>query len=100
MHIIVYISWYECFSNFFLQLLNAKMVGVSFFLNFGKFSLCLQIHFEPIYMGDNGQKVPCRFFDMPGIDENDIIKEDELNKIINGQIKLNNEVRTSLKTLI
>lgn len=51
-----------------------------------------KIHLEPIYIGDNGQKVPCRFFDMPGIDENDIIKKDELNKILNGEIKLNDEI--------
>lgn len=49
-------------------------------------------------MGDNGQKVPCRFFDMPGIREKDIINEDTLNKIFNGEIKLKDEVSTSLKT--
>lgn len=28
-------------------------------------------------MGDKGPKVPCRFFYMPGIDEEEIIKKDE-----------------------
>lgn len=51
-----------------------------------------KIHLEPIYMGTNGPKLPCRFFDMPGIDENDIINEDELNKILNGEIKLNDDM--------
>lgn len=51
-------------------------------------------------MGDDGQILPCRFFDMPGIHENESIKKDELKKILNGEIKLNVKVSTSLKTLI
>lgn len=51
----------------------------------------LQIHIEPIYMGDEGKRVPCRFFDMPGFDGNDI-KKDELEKIINGEVKLSDKV--------
>lgn len=53
-------------------------------------------------MGDKGQKVPCRFFDTPGICEDDFIKRDELEKILNGEIKLNYEVscKIFLKTLI
>ncbi|XP_052693725.1 uncharacterized protein LOC128171988 [Crassostrea angulata] len=45
-----------------------------------------KIHFEPLYMGDKGPKVPCRFFDMPGIDEEKIIKKDELEYILNGEL--------------
>lgn len=51
-----------------------------------------KIHFEPICIGDTGQKIPCRFFDMPGMGENDIIKKDELKRILNGEIKLNGEM--------
>lgn len=56
----------------------------------------LQIHIEPIYMGDEGQKVPCRFFDTPGIGGNDIFKKDELEKIFNGEIKLNDKVSSKI----
>lgn len=42
-------------------------------------------------MGDEGKRVPCRFFDMPGFDGNDI-KKDELEKIINGEVKLSDKV--------
>lgn len=48
-----------------------------------------KIHFEPLKMGDDGPILPCRFFDMPGIHENESIKKDELKKILNGEIKLN-----------
>lgn len=44
-----------------------------------------KIHLEPsIYMGDRGPKVPCRFFDMPGFDEEEIIKKDELENLLKG----------------
>lgn len=55
-------------------------------------SVTKKIHVEPIYMGDEGQKVPCRFFDTPGFDEDDIVKTDELEKIFNGEIKLNDKM--------
>lgn len=53
-------------------------------------------------MGDKGPKVPCRFFDMPGIDEEEIIKKDELENILNGELPcaLNDEVSSSLRILI
>lgn len=51
-------------------------------------------------MDNDEKRVPCRFFDMPGIHENKSIKKDELKKILNGEIKLNVKVSTSLKTLI
>lgn len=47
-------------------------------------------------MGDEGQKVPCRFFDTPGIGGNDIFKKDELEKIFNGEIKLNDKVSSKI----
>lgn len=43
-------------------------------------------------MGEEGQKVPCRFFDMPGTVENGRINKDVLEKIVNGDLKLNEEV--------
>lgn len=53
-------------------------------------------------MGDKGTKVPCRFFDMPGIDEEEIIKKDELENILNGELTctMNDKVSFSLKILI
>lgn len=53
-------------------------------------------------MGDKGTKVPCRFFDMPGIDEEEIIKKDELENILNGELTctMNDKVSSSLKILI
>lgn len=57
-----------------------------------EYSATKKIHLEPIYIGNSGQKLPCRFFDMPGIPEKDIIKKDELNKIFNGEIELNDDM--------
>lgn len=53
-------------------------------------------------MGDKGQKVPCRFFYMPGIDEEEIIKKDEHENILNGELTctLSDKVSSSLKILI
>uniref|UniRef100_A0A8W8P034 Septin-type G domain-containing protein n=1 Tax=Magallana gigas TaxID=29159 RepID=A0A8W8P034_MAGGI len=53
-----------------------------------------KIHYEPIYMGDKGPKVPCRFFDMPGIDEEEAIKKNKLEKLLIGEITctLNDEI--------
>lgn len=53
-------------------------------------------------MGDKGPKVPCRFVEMPGIDEEKIIKKDELEYILNGELPctLNDEVSYSLKILL
>lgn len=52
-----------------------------------------QIHIEPILFGDKGQKtLPCKFFDMPGTVENEMIKKDELEKIVNGELKFNKEM--------
>lgn len=55
-------------------------------------SVTKKIHIEPIYTGDEGEKVPCRFFDTPGYDEDDIINKDELEKIFNGELKLNDKM--------
>lgn len=52
----------------------------------------MHIHIEPILLGDKGQKKePCIFY-MPGTIENEIINEDELEKIVNGELKLNKKV--------
>lgn len=39
-------------------------------------------------MGDKGQKVPCRFFDMPGIDEEETIKKNELEIFLLGNLRV------------
>ena len=53
-------------------------------------------------MGDKGPKVPCRFVEMPGIDEEKIIKKDELENILNGELTctMNDKVSSSPKILI
>lgn len=51
-----------------------------------------QIHIEPVLLGEKGQKIPCRFFDMPGFVENEKINKDELEKIVNGELKLHEEM--------
>lgn len=53
-------------------------------------------------MGDRGQKVPCNFFDMPGTVETEKMSKDDLEKIVNGELKLNEKVsyEISLKTII
>lgn len=59
----------------------------------------LQIHLEPINMGDKGMQLPCQFYDMPGIDKNETIKREDIEKIVNGTIKLDVNVSTKI-TLI
>lgn len=53
-------------------------------------------------MGDKGIKVLCRFFDMFGIDEEEIIKKDELENILNGELIciMNDKVSFFFKILI
>lgn len=50
-------------------------------------SVTKQVHFEPVYMFDDGPKLPCRFYDMPGIDKDKTIKKEDLEKIISGERK-------------
>lgn len=45
-----------------------------------------EIHLEPMYMGENGPQIPCRFYDMPGIDKENTIKTEDLEKILDGKI--------------
>lgn len=72
------------FSPYFIFLERNIFFGLNIFL---------QIHIEPILFGYKGQrKVPCNFFDMPGTIEDEIIDKDELEKIVNGELKLNKKV--------
>lgn len=45
------------------------------------------MHLEPIYISGETQEqeqyLPCRFYDMPGLDDDQTITEDEIMKIIN-----------------
>lgn len=54
----------------------------------------LQIHLEPMYIGGNGPRLPCNFFDVPGIDDEDTITIKEIQKIINGEIRIDFKVNT------
>nr|XP_034321641.1 uncharacterized protein LOC117688068 [Crassostrea gigas]XP_034321642.1 uncharacterized protein LOC117688068 [Crassostrea gigas] len=53
----------------------------------GKKSATLKMHLEPIYIGgetkEQEQCLPCRFYDMPGLDDDQTVTEDEIMKIIN-----------------
>lgn len=53
----------------------------------GKKSATQEMHLEPIHISGETQEqeqyLPCRFYDMPGLDEDQTITEDEIMKIIN-----------------
>lgn len=51
-----------------------------------------RIHSEPMYIGEKNQRLPCNLYDMPGLDEAGTIKKEELEKIINGQLKIDAEM--------
>lgn len=61
------------------------------------FIFFFQIHFEPLYIDDRGPKLPCNFFDVPGIDPDGSFGKNELEKILKGEIKL--DVSVSIKKL-
>lgn len=52
-----------------------------------KKSATQKMHLEPIYIGgetkEQEQYLPCRFYDMPGLDDDQTVTEDEIMKIIN-----------------
>lgn len=52
----------------------------------------LQIHLEPIYIGGNGPRLPCNFYDVPGIDDADTISKNEIQKVIKGERKIDFKV--------
>lgn len=52
----------------------------------------LQVHLETIYIGGNGPRLPCNFYDLPGIDDADTISKKDIQKIINGEIKIDFKV--------
>lgn len=58
------------------------------------------MHLEPIYIGgetkEQEQYLPCRFYDMPGLDDDQTVTEDEIMQIINNNT---NEVRTLFHSL-
>lgn len=54
-----------------------------------------QIHLENMYMGDEGLRLPCKFYDMPGIDKYGTIKKEDLDKILDGKIKLDVDSQTA-----
>lgn len=102
-----FISKYFCY--FYIHLFNVKASFPYFiFLErniFFWYKYFLQIHIEPILLGDTGEQkvhVPCNFFDMPGTAETEKINKDDLEKIVKGELKLNEKVsyEISLKTLI
>lgn len=41
-------------------------------------------------------QLPCQFYDMPGIDKNETITRDDIEKIVNGTIKLDVNVSTKI----
>lgn len=47
-----------------------------------------KIHLEPIYIGGNGPRLPCNFYDVPGIDDADTISKNEIQKVIKGERKI------------
>lgn len=71
----------------------------------GKKSATQEIHMEPIHIGGETQEqeqyLPCRFHDMPGLDEAKTMTEDKIMKIINDNIdECKDSKEASLKNLI
>lgn len=61
----------------------------------------MQIHLEPI-IGDKGQQLPCRFYDVPGIEQKKTLTDEELRdlqEIIDGKMILDVDVSGSKITL-
>lgn len=50
-----------------------------------------------MHIGDNGPQLPCKFYDIPGIDLVGTIKEEELMKIINGELRIDVTVIPAFK---
>lgn len=55
----------------------------------GKESATQEIHMEPIHIGGETQEqeqyLPCKFYDMPGLDDAETMTEDKIMKIINAK---------------
>lgn len=51
-----------------------------------------RIHLEPIIIGDSGHQLPCRFYDIPGLDDVKTLKKDRIIKMINGKLKIDLEI--------
>lgn len=79
--------------------MNSSIFGGYFRLYFITFCIIcyiIQIHLENMYMGDEGLQLPCKFYDMPGIDKHGTIKKEDLDKILDGKIKLDVDVSFNL----
>lgn len=48
------------------------------------------MHLKPFYL--NGSQLPLRFYDLPGISRIGTIGTEELNMVLNGEIRPNTEV--------
>lgn len=49
-----------------------------------------RIHLEPLVL--DGRQLPCRFYDMPGLDDVKTLKKDRIIKMINGKLKIDVEI--------
>lgn len=58
--------------------------------------LLLQIHLEHLIIGDNGPELPCKFYDIPGLDQVKTIRKEHLMKIINGELKIDVQVKIEM----
>lgn len=60
-------------------------------------SVTKRIHLEPMYIGDKGQQLPCRFYDVPGIEQKETLTDVELQdlqEIIDGKMILDVDVHS------
>lgn len=48
-------------------------------------SVTKRIHLEPMYIGDEGQQLPCKFYDVPGIEKTQL-EDEELEKFVQRNI--------------
>lgn len=54
-------------------------------------TMYLQINLQPLYF--RGKQLPIRFYDIPGICEENSVRQNELDMMINGELKHGLEVR-------
>lgn len=51
-----------------------------------------RIHLEDLIIDDNKSPLPCRFYDIPGLDKAGTIKKEHIMDIINGRLKIDVEL--------
>lgn len=59
-----------------------------------------RIHLEALRIGKNGPQLPCKFYDLPGLDKENTIRINEIQKIIDGELRIDVEIHKDSKESI